>query len=215
MSKTSEKRQEILSEMDLLLSDHGFKRKNRGYDWRKALNEELSQSINLGMTLYPRNQSISVNPNVSVRYESIEKALVEAGIVDVYYLDERATITQGINNITRKIRWITADDPAPELTRAVYEDILKYGFPLLEKLSDIDQVIESLYSSNVRDWADCGSSYRARLLPLALAVNGKITEALSLLSSLSKELGGKDQIIPNYQHFTSWFLQKYPPSSEE
>jgi hypothetical protein len=215
MSKTSEKRQEILSEMDLLLSDHGFIRKKRSFDWQKRLNEEITQLINLGIGLYPRAQNISINPNVSVRYGSIEQALVEAGIVDASYLDERATIGQGINNITRKTYWITADDTVVELTRAVYEDILKYGFPSLEKLSDIAQVIKMFSSSDVQDWADCSASYRARLLPLALAVNGKREEALALLPALTKELKGKDQMIPNYQHFTTWFSQKYANSSEE
>src|SRR5262245_23897190 len=108
MSKTAEKRQEILSEMDLLLSDHGFKRKKRSFDWHKTLNEEITQSINMGVVLYPRTQEISINPNISVRYETIEKALVEAGIVDVSYQGERATFGQGINNITRKMYWVTA-----------------------------------------------------------------------------------------------------------
>jgi hypothetical protein len=215
MSKLSEKRQEILSEMDLLLSDHGFKRKNRSFDWHKTLNEEITQLINMGIGLYPHDQAISINPNVSVRHESIEKALVEAGIVDASYLGKRATIGQGINNITRKTYWITADDTVVELTRAVYGDILKYGFPSLEKLSEIAQVIKLFSSSNVQDWADCSASERARLLPLALAVNGKIVEALALLPALAKELGGKDRMIPNYQHFTTWFSQKYSTSSEE
>jgi hypothetical protein len=215
MSKLSEKRQEIQSEMDLLLSDHGFKSKNRSFDWHKTLNEEITQLINMGIGLYPRAQGISVNPNVSVRYKSIEQALVEAGIVDASYLDERATIGQGINNITRKTYWISADDNVLALTRAVYEDILKYGFPSLEKLSDIAQVIKLFSSSDVQDWADCSASYRARLLPLALAVNGKSAEALTLLPVLAKELGGKDQMIPKYHHFTTWFSQKYCNSSEE
>ena len=70
-------------------------------------------------------------------------------------------------------------------------------------------------SSDVQDWADFSASYRARLLPLALAVNGKREEALALLPALTKELKGKDQMIPNYQHFTTWFSQKYANSSEE
>jgi hypothetical protein len=209
MSKTSEKRQEILSEMDLYLSDHGFKRKKSSFDWHKTLNEEITQSINMGIVLSPRAQGISVNPNVSVRYESIEQALIEAGIVDASYRGERATFGQGINNITRKTYWIAADDTVVELTRAVYEDILKYGFPTLEKLSDITQVIKMLSSSNVRDWAECSASDRARLLPLALAVSGKNVEALTLIPALAKELEGRDQMIPNYQHFTAWFSQKY------
>ena len=209
MSKTSEKRREILSEMDLLLSDHGFKRKKSSFDWHKKLNEEITQSINMGIVLYPRAQGVSVNPNVSVRYESIEQALVEAGIVDAAYLGERATFGQGINNITRKTYWIAADDTVIELTRAVYKDILEYGFPSLEKLSDITQVNKMLSSSNVQDWAECSASHRARLLPLALAVNGKSVEALTLIPALAKELEGKDQMIPNYQHFTAWFSQKY------
>ena len=215
MSKLSEKRQDILSEMDLLLSDHGFKRKSRSFDWHKTLNEEITQLINMGIALYPRAQEISINPNVSVRYESIEQALVEAGIVDASYLGKRATFGQGINNITRKTYWITADDTVLEPTRAVYEDILKYGFPSLEKLSEIAQVIKMLSSSDVQDWDDCSASYRARLLPLALAVNGKSIEALTLLPALAKELGGKDQMIPNYQNFTTWFLRKYANNSEE
>jgi hypothetical protein len=215
MSKTSEKRLEILSEMDLLLYDHRFKRKKRSFDWQKRLNAEITQLINMGIGLYPRSQNISINPNVSVRYKSIEQALVEAGIVDASYLGERATIGQGINNITRKTYWITVDDTMLEPTRAVYEDILKYGFPSLEKLSDIAQVIKLLSSSDVQDWADCSASYRARLLPLALAVSGKRVEALALLPALTKELKGKDQMIPNYQHFTTWFSQKYANSSEE
>jgi len=212
MSILSEKRQEILSEMDLLLSDHGFKRKNRSFDWHKTLNEEITQLINMGISLYPRAQEISVNPNVAVRYKSIEQALVEAGIIDASYLDERATIGQGINNITRKTYWIRADDNLLELTRAFYEDILKYGFPSLEKLSDIAQVIKFLSSSDVQDWGDCSASDRARLLPLALAVSGKSAEALTLLPVLAKELKGKDQMVPNYQHFTTWFSQKYSNS---
>jgi hypothetical protein len=70
-------------------------------------------------------------------------------------------------------------------------------------------VIKMLSSSDVEDWADCSASYRARLLPLALAANGKIVEALTLLPALAKELKGKDQMIPNYQHFIAWFSQKY------
>jgi hypothetical protein len=131
MSKTSEKRLEILSEMDLLLSDNGFKRKKSSFDWRKTLNEEITQSIDMGIGLYPRANAISANPNVSVRYESIEQALVEAGIVDASYLGGRATFGQGINNITRKTYFIDADDTVLELTKAVYENILKYGFPSL------------------------------------------------------------------------------------
>jgi hypothetical protein len=134
MSKITEKRQEILSEMDPLLSDHGFRRKKSSFDWHKSLNEEITQSINMGIVLYPPAQGISVNPNVTVRYESIEQAIVEAGIVDAAYLGERATIGQGINNITRKTHWIAADGAVLELTRAVYKDILEYGFPSLEKL---------------------------------------------------------------------------------
>jgi hypothetical protein len=209
MSKTSEKRQEILSEMDLLLSDHGFKRKKSSFDWHRTLNEEITQLINMGIGLYPRDNAISANPDVSVRYESIEQALVEAGIVDASYLGGRATFGQGINNITRKTYWLAADDAVLDLTRAVYEDILKYGFPSLEQLSDITQVIKMLSSSNVEDWATCSASYRARLLPLALAVNGKSAEALTLIPALAKELKGRDQMIPNYQHFTGWFSQKY------
>jgi len=47
------------------------------------------------------------------------------------------------------------------------------------------------------------------------AVNGKGLEALALLPALAKELGGKDQMIPNYQNFTTWLLRKYANSSEE
>jgi hypothetical protein len=195
--------------MGLYLSDHGFKRKKSSFDWRKTLNEEITQSINMGIVLYPRAQGLSVDPNISVRYESIERALVEAGIVDASYRGERATFGQGINNITLKTYWIAADDTVLELTRAVYADILKYGFPSLEKLSDITQVIKMLSSGNVRDWAECSASDRARLLPLALAVSGKNVEALTLMPALAKELEGRDQMIPNYQHFTAWFSQKY------
>lgn len=209
MSKMSEKRREILSEMDPILSDRGFIRKKSSFDWHKTLNEEITQSINMGIVLYPRAQGISVNPNVSVRYESIEQALVEAGIVDAAYLGERATFGQGINNITRKTYWIAADGAVLELTRAVYKDILEYGFPSLEKLSDITQVIKMLSSGNVQGWAECSASDRARLLPLALAANGKSVEALTFIPALAKELEGRDQMIPNYQHFTAWFSQKY------
>lgn len=214
MTKTSEKKEEILHEMDSILATHGFNRKKRSSEWHRVLNKEVSQAIGLGMALYPRIQQLDIHPQVSVRYESIERELVEAGIVKTSHFGERSTFGVGIDHITQKMYWITTDEPVPELVWTIYGDILQHGFPFLERFSNIEQIIMPLISKNPRDWLDSGASYRARLLPLALAVSGKKAEALSLLSVLTKELEGKDQMIPNYQHFTTWFSQKYSDNSE-
>jgi len=208
MKLTTKAKDELLTHLDALLEQHAFKRPKRSQAWRKQISNEVSQFIHLNFDLYEKEKHIVVNPSVAVRFESIEADCLESGMISSANAD-RANFGQTLQQISgRSYEWSEGENLSA-LAKALYQDLISYGLKYLQQISDVEQVLGLLSSSEPKTWCTESRSSRARYLPLTLAKAGRVDEALRLLPEIAKEIQGLDQMIPNFQKFTSWFSEKY------
>lgn len=210
MGTTAEARDAIIHEMDHLLKAQGFKRRRKSdYVWWKELSEEFSVSIHLNVGLFPHNQTLIVNPSLAVRYESFELELAEVLKLDSRYIRDRTSFMNMLSSLSGNLYLMRASEDAAKLAKEIYADVLQFGLPYLEKLSNLEQVIRLLSSNNPRDWCTYSLSDRCRLLPIALVIADRKKEAQQILPILEKEIEGEDQIIPPYAEFVASFSNRY------
>jgi len=208
MKLTIKAKVELLTHFDALLEQHGFKRPKRSQLWRKQISNEVSQFIHLNFGLYEREKQIVVNPSVAVRFESIEADCLESGMITSASA-ARANFGKSLQQISgRTYEWSDGENSSA-LAEKIYRDLVSYGLKYLQQISDLEQVLGLLKSSEPKKWCTESRSSRARYLPLALVRASRVDEALSLLPELAKDIQGLDQMIPDFQNFTSWFSEKY------
>jgi hypothetical protein len=96
-----------------------------------------------------------------------------------------------------------------EGSEPVARDLSAKGLEMLSKLQDRGLVIEMLKSKLPFDWPVVSYSHRIRLLPIPLANQGRIREALDLLEHFRSESIGRDQILPQYDTFAATFSERF------
>lgn len=177
----------FLSSMDPALALHGFRRRKKAQEWVKD-SDELNQDsihINFGLDV--------VNPSVSVQYRDLATVVPRTfgnchpSAMLKYLVPRCPDYTFGTN--------------AAELTN----DVVDYGLPYLGRLHDREFAIRSLSSPTQTDWCVLSYSDRIRLLPLMLSSVGRPAEAVEFINQTAPEAEHRDQRIPRYGEFVSWF----------
>lgn len=183
---------EYLNSLDEFLEQQGFCRRRNAQEWKHKSdkNNELWLHFNFGLGI--------VNPSFGVNY-----------------LDLQLVLPKSVAPVTSTMKMLTSVLPVrqtyiiDEGTSLVKNDLLKWGLPYLSRLKDRAFVIEQLLSPTVREWPTISYSDRIRLLPLLLAIEGRIKEACDQLDIFRVESLGRDQLIPAYATFANAFAEKF------
>lgn len=193
MRQTTKTREEILLGLEPYFQRLAYKRNKDALEWRKKASQDITRSVHFNFGLYG-DEEISIIPSLTVWHKDIQK-LKNAPV--------GFTLTHLAHKNYRYVLPVTIETIIKELTY----DISKFGLPIFENLENLDWVLNSLSSNNVVDWCVASRSDRARLIPLILYIKGDYRKAVRELKRLKKELGNKDQIIPDINHFEKWFLK--------
>jgi hypothetical protein len=186
----STERAPFLQAIDVALVPLGFKRLNRGYEWKRSIDSANLESIhcNFGLEV--------INPSLGVRYKDLEEAVpADLGAV-VGVADMLESIT-GISYSSKTNPQILA------------EHLLSYAIPELVKLRDRNIVISMLEEDIPKKWPVFGTSARIRLLPLLLAQRGRVDDARRWLLHFEQNAQSMDQQLPAYPVFASYLRTKY------
>lgn len=173
--------------VDPALLSRGFRRRKKSQEWVKDSDEHYRDSIHINFGLG------IVNPSVAVQYRDLAAVLPQA-FGNCY---ASAMLT---SLVPRRPAYSFETDAA-ELTG----DIVEYGLPYLARLHDREFAIRSLTSPKPADWCVLSYSNRIRLLPLLLASVGRRGEAEDFIAQIGPEAENRDQFVPRYREFVSWF----------
>ena len=187
-----EARSKYLEDLDLVLNARGFRRRRTQKEWkcRAGSRDELWIHINFGKSV--------VNPSFGVKYVDLASVLPESsGAVT-------GTMVMLSYVFDRPRSYIIEEGSEP-----VARDLCAKGFDMLSSLRDRGFVIEMLKSKLPSDWPVVSYSERIRLLPILLANEGRLREALNLLEHFRSESIGRDQILPQYETFATTFSERF------
>jgi hypothetical protein len=190
MSK--EEKTKYLEDLDVVLNARGFRRRRTQQQWncRVGSRDELWIHINFGKSV--------VNPSFGVKYLDLASVLPEESgavtgtMVMLSYLFDRPrsyTIEEGSEPVAR--------------------DLFARGLEMLFTLQNRGLVIEMLRSEVPFDWPVVSYSDRIRLLPILLANENRVSEALDLLEHFRSDSIGRDQMLPKYHAFAAIFRERF------
>ena len=177
----------FLAAMDPALVVHGLKRRRKAQEWLRNTDELNRDSVHINFGL------VVVNPSVSVQYRDLA-----AAVPSEFHSCHASAMLQSLVPRSPDYDFGTS---AAELAA----DIVEFGLPYLGRLHDRDFVIQSLYSTSPADWCVFSYSDRIRLLPLLLASGGRAGEAMKFIDQAATEAEDRDQLIPRYIEFVTWF----------
>ena len=182
----------LLESVDSVLLPQGFRRGARAQEWHRMAgpSDEAWVHVNIGKGV--------VNPSVGVRYLDLAGLLPEAvGSVD--------RTMQMLGGLFRPVHTYSLD-AGPE---TLLDDLRERGVAALARLLDRHAVIDMLKSPAPSDWPVPGLSWRIRLLPLLLATQGRVEEALHVADGFRADAAGRDQILPGYAAFLDAFRTRF------
>jgi hypothetical protein len=200
-------RESFLAALDARLSPEGFRLRRRSQSWRRETRglPAIGIHVNFGRS----SQPLAVIPTIGVRYDSIEGELVRAGIVQAGAIKDRFTFARPLTVVADGVYEVSATEgPGPTVDR-IWADWCAEGRSFAEQLSDLDAVITMLESDIPAQWCCASRSDRARLLPVALAVSGRFAEASDWLPRLGEDIRGRDQMLPEFDAFRTWFSERW------
>jgi hypothetical protein len=186
----STKRAPFLQAIDEVLLPLGFSRRKKDLEWRRITDggdvEWVHCNFGLGV----------INPSLGVNYTDLAAGIPEELAISV-------TVREMLSSLTDTPY---SSDSAPSLLAA---HIRCTALSRLTSLHDRRRVIELLESDTVRSWPVFGFSSRMRLLPLMLAQDSRITDALEWIERFEKLAPRFDQQLPCFSEFASFFRKRY------
>jgi hypothetical protein len=208
MKKTTALREAILLSLDRRFDTVGYRRRKGHQAWYRGFDSERTCAVHLNFGLYEREGEVGITPSVGVRYESIERALVESSVVTGPGNRDRVTFGKTLAALSGHEYQTHIQQGAEPIAAVVWNDWKVHGRPFLASISDLEVVIRLLRSPDPHVWCCTGRDFRARLLPLALEVAGRRHDALRILDELRADLAGRDQLRPPFDHFAAWFAER-------
>lgn len=190
---------EIFRNLDARLAADGFKLLKRSQEWRKVVAEGEVFKIHLNVG------KIVINP--SIWYYSDRLALLwrDSGLDAPDNSPELAQFGQMLTTCSGH----HYDGAEAGISDAIYSDMVRFGFPYLEKLRDDGEVARLLHSANANDWPTIGRDRRAYSLLIMLAESGQLQRAFGLVPLLDADLRSAQSVRPPVPDFLQWFTRKY------
>lgn len=209
MNATTLFRESVLCALDGLMKETGFRRNKRSHAWKQKVSPFQSHGIHLNFGMNEAAGTVSIIPSVWLRDERIAKLEVESGIVHPEFARERAQFGNVMKSVGGHDFTCTVADDSNEISKDIFDEFFAIGIPYLKKLKDANYVLKRLQADKVADWPVPSRSDRARILPLLLICEGRISEACITVIDLEIDISGRDQIIPDYRKFVSWLRSNY------
>ncbi len=202
--QTTVLRQAILEALDPRLAAWGFVRKKSSFEWFRRRADAV-HGVHLNIAAYESVGRVHIIPTLEAGIEFIEQALVEAGQKEKpgFSFSQRLTTLLRCEYVAS-----TQEGPAPIAARLA-ADIEQHGLPALERLSSLDILAGLLASSTPRDWPVSLPRERVKLLPLALALTGRVPEAFDCFARLRRELAERDNLPPRIDEFAAWLDRRF------
>ena len=205
MNDTTRLREDVLLALDARFAPIGFRRRKGSFAWKRKAVPGVVHSFHVNFGLYPRAGTLDAHPSVGARHDVIERDLVAAGMV-VGKQPDRVTFGKMLSDLAGGALYETDLEAGGEpLAATLWADWCSVGRPYTEQISDLEAVIELLQAHDPAAWCCFGADHRARLLPLALAAVGRRDAALRALDWLGADLGQRDQLLPPFTQFETWF----------
>jgi hypothetical protein len=180
-------RSSYVEAFDEVLLPLGYKRPKRAQEWSMPVGASscLWVHLNFGLAV--------INPSLGVRYTDLVSTLPpEAGAV-VGSIRMLSSLSGA--------RY-SSDTPPPQLVG----DLLAHGLSELTALQNRQNVIRQLEDPAGVGWPVASASHRKRLLPLLLASQGRVNEALEWLARFEPL---PDQLVPGYLVYARVFRCTY------
>lgn len=179
---------QIVEAVDGLLLPLGFGRRANSQNWTRVSEPDRAWvHLNFG-------KFALINPSFGVQFPDLSRAFPELPAV----VDGTVRMLSGLFQPPRQY---SSDAPLNQLV----EDLRDRALPDVAALQDRRSVIDQLRSPSVADWPVASYSHRIRLLPLLLATEGRVREALDAISQFETDAVGRDQIRPGYDQFVRAF----------
>ncbi len=172
-------RARYLEALDLALAPLGFRRNRRDRQWHRSTvpTEREWVHVNFGLGV--------INPSLGVEYSDLDALLPpEAGAVNT-----ACSMLASLSGSQYSSRILPA---------TLVADVVSFGLPELARLRDRESVIRRLKDPSPCAWPVASSSHRARLLPLLLARQGRLSESLASLTEVGPV---PDQLVPDFATF--------------
>lgn len=197
-------RQAVLEALDPRLAAWGFSRKKSSFEWFRR-RPDAFHGIHLNIAAYEPVGRIHVIPSLEAGVESIERALVEAG----QRKEPGISFGQQLTALLR-CEYVASVQEGPEpIVARLAADLEQHGLASLERLSSLENLAELLASPTPRDWPVMLPAQRATLLPLALALTGRVPEALDWFARLHRELAAQNNLPPRIDEFGAWLHRRF------
>jgi hypothetical protein len=200
-------REAILDGLDEHLVQSGFRRRKRFQDWVRSPQPDIAQGLHLNFGRTAGQSALYIVPTVMAGIHALEVELAayqkREPAKDAFQFSYQLAHLLGSEYIA-----YTDEGPDP-LVRRLAADFQRHGLPKLERLTSLESVAALMLSPDGKEWPVTWASMRARLLPLVLALLGRMKEAHDWLERLRNEIAGHDQLRPDIDHFTIWYEARF------
>jgi hypothetical protein len=205
MNETTQLRDAILLALDARFASRGFTRRRPSYAWRHAAAPGITHGVHINFGLYPRDGRVSAVPSIGTRIDAVDRLMLAAGLRATSDSD-RLIFTQLLPDLAGASSYdaTVATDP-DGCVDTIWADWCAVGELAVARLSDLSTIITMLSATDPKDWCCPSRSHRARLLPIALAAAGRSAEALSALDWIRTDIASRDQMLPPFEQFETWF----------
>ena len=199
-------REEILDGLDPHLAQVGFSRRKRSFEWIRHPASGVVHSIhlNFGPT---RTSRLDIIPTLGAGIEAVERELIAAGVRGPG--KDACSFGYQLHTLLDCEYVAYTDQGAGPIVSRLIADIRRHGMQRLERLSSLESIAALMLSADPKDWPVTWPSFRARLLPLVLALSGRAKEGHVWLARLRYDMRGHDQMRPGIDHFAAWFAGRF------
>ena len=182
-------REPFVRALDAALLPVGFSRKRKTTEWKRDEDASCESWIHLNFGL-----SV-INPSVGVRY---------AGL-DAHVPPEIRINSAAFEMLSSLSGCIYDGRTRPE---DLAHHVETYGLAAILNLQNRETTITRLMES-LGPWPVFGWSARIRLLPILLAAQGRLKEAVQWLEHFEEEGLSRDQQLPRYSEFVAAFRRMH------
>ncbi|HEV8574751.1 MAG TPA: hypothetical protein VGR43_08590 [Dehalococcoidia bacterium] len=201
-------RNAILEGLDPHLAELGFKRRKGFFTWKRHPFTGVVQCIHLNFGPTRRAIVLGIIPSFGAGFEAVGRELAAAfGLKQT--ANEACDFGYHLDALLGCEYFAYVDQGAAPMVSRLLADIQRHCLPRLERLSSLETVATLMLSPEPGDWPVTWSSMRARLIPLVLALLGRTKEAHDWLGRLRADLNGHDQVRPDIEHFSLWFVERF------
>ena len=201
----------ILKDLQDILTKKNFKLFDQQFEYKKT--STITYIIHL-MFQSLNSRKLIITTNIALRHVEIEE-IANSWRIDLPEKEKKrsATICSEIGKIigVPTKQWeISKKEQSIAIASDIYKDIREYGFPFLERFSDLHSIERCFLSDDWHDWGGQLSFGRALRLPTIYLLLGDIRKACNVIRSQFDYLKSIDDLlVQDYPTFIKSLSNKF------